>query len=145
MRFEGQLAVVTGANSGIGRATAIRLLEEGATVVAVKLEHSDPWPPLLVGRVDTVVADVADPATPGAVVALPAVTTGRWAFSSTLRASFVSLRFFDTQRSEGDRVLAVNPAGVSFSRRLCAVVWSNRRPRAVSSTSPRCTPWSRSR
>jgi NAD(P)-dependent dehydrogenase (short-subunit alcohol dehydrogenase family) len=73
MRFEGQLAVVTGANSAIGRASAIRLLEEGAMVVVADLEHSDPLPPLAVERVDTVVAKRADPATPGAVVA----ATGR--------------------------------------------------------------------
>lgn len=34
MRFSGKVAVVTGAASGIGRATALRLAAEGATVVA---------------------------------------------------------------------------------------------------------------
>ena len=34
MRFSGKTAVVTGAASGIGRATALRLVAEGATVVA---------------------------------------------------------------------------------------------------------------
>ena len=33
-RFEGKTAVVTGAGSGIGKATTLRLLAEGATVVA---------------------------------------------------------------------------------------------------------------
>ncbi|GLU46144.1 3-oxoacyl-ACP reductase [Nocardiopsis ansamitocini] len=39
-RFEGRVAVITGAGSGIGRATALRLAAEGATIVAVDLDTS---------------------------------------------------------------------------------------------------------
>lgn len=38
-RFAGQTAIVTGAGSGIGLATSRRLLEEGATVVAIDLRQ----------------------------------------------------------------------------------------------------------
>jgi NAD(P)-dependent dehydrogenase (short-subunit alcohol dehydrogenase family) len=37
-RFHGRTAVVTGAGSGLGRASAIRLAEEGAAVVAVDID-----------------------------------------------------------------------------------------------------------
>ena len=38
MRLSGKIAVVTGAASGIGRATALRFVEEGATVVAADID-----------------------------------------------------------------------------------------------------------
>ena len=40
MRFDGKVAVVTGAASGIGRATALRLADEGAMVVAGDIDEA---------------------------------------------------------------------------------------------------------
>ncbi|RPI23114.1 MAG: SDR family NAD(P)-dependent oxidoreductase [Chloroflexota bacterium] len=47
-RFTGKTAIVTGAGSGIGRATAIRLANEGARVIAVDMVNE---------RLDQLVAD----------------------------------------------------------------------------------------
>lgn len=40
MRFEGKTALITGGASGIGRATAARLVSEGATVVVADLDET---------------------------------------------------------------------------------------------------------
>ena len=56
-RYEGRVALVTGAASGIGKATVERLLEEGASIVAVDVQATPED-----DRVVAVVGSVADPA-----------------------------------------------------------------------------------
>ncbi|WIJ46050.1 SDR family NAD(P)-dependent oxidoreductase [Curtobacterium citreum] len=65
-RFAGKTIIVTGAGSGIGRATATRIAHEGGRVVATDVvpERLDALRNDLPGlAVETVVGDVADPAT----------------------------------------------------------------------------------
>jgi NAD(P)-dependent dehydrogenase (short-subunit alcohol dehydrogenase family) len=63
-RFDGRVAIVTGAASGIGRATVARLVDEGASVVAVDVRPSEQAG----DRVHEVVGDISDPATSTAAV-----------------------------------------------------------------------------
>lgn len=63
-RFDGVKVLLTGAGSGIGRATALRLVSEGAAVFAVDLSHEGLADTAAAaaapGRILTHVADVAD-------------------------------------------------------------------------------------
>jgi NAD(P)-dependent dehydrogenase (short-subunit alcohol dehydrogenase family) len=107
-RFEGKTVLVTGAASGIGRATAERLLGEGATVVGVDLapgaiEEGD--------RYRFVAADVRDDEAVGSAVAAAVDAGGR--LDGVVHAAGVAgggaVHLLD--RAEWDRVLAVNLTG----------------------------------
>jgi NAD(P)-dependent dehydrogenase (short-subunit alcohol dehydrogenase family) len=73
-RLEGKRAIVTGAGSGIGRASALRFAEEGARVLAVDLVEAGVRETAAQiaragGVAETVAADAADDATVAALVA----------------------------------------------------------------------------
>jgi NAD(P)-dependent dehydrogenase (short-subunit alcohol dehydrogenase family) len=79
MTFEGKVALVTGAGSGIGRATTLRLVSEGATVFAHdvdegRLKETDE---LAGGGLATRVGDVTDPDECKAAVAAAVGELGR--------------------------------------------------------------------
>ncbi len=70
-RFAGKVAIVTGAGSGIGRATAVRLVDEGARVVAtdVVADRMADLERELGGGVVTVTGDISSEAVVQQVVA----------------------------------------------------------------------------
>lgn len=110
-RFEGRTALVTGGGSGIGRATVHRLVEEGASVLAVDVSEpglgetkagaSRP------DAVTTLVGDVSDPAlAPAAVAAVEQLHL-------LVNAAGI-LRFEHSHEADMDaweRILAVNLTG----------------------------------
>jgi NAD(P)-dependent dehydrogenase (short-subunit alcohol dehydrogenase family) len=114
MRFSQKVAVVTGANSGIGRATALRLLEEGATVVAVDLEHTQPWPAEYEQQVDRLSLDVAEPEAPARLDAHLRAEHGSVDVLANVAGILRIAPFLEVARADWDRVLAVNLTGVFF-------------------------------
>src|SRR5579864_5746723 len=81
-RFEGKVALVTGATTGIGQATAVRLAADGAVVGVNHLPHQDPAGTLQRigeegGQGFGVVADMRDPVQVTAMVRTVAERGGR--------------------------------------------------------------------
>jgi NAD(P)-dependent dehydrogenase (short-subunit alcohol dehydrogenase family) len=114
MRFSDKVAVVTGADSGIGRATATRLLAEGATVFGVDLKHTEPWPDPGAGRLRLLDLDVADPATAGQLDAILRAEAGHVDILANVAGILHIAPFLEVSREDWERVLAVNLTGVFF-------------------------------
>lgn len=119
-RFEGRTVVVTGAGSGIGLATAVRLLAEGADVVATDVvaarldaltqEHGG-------DRLVTVVGDVATASTIDALLTAAGGQVDALANVAGIMDGFLPPSEVDD--ATWDRVLAVNLTG---PMRLCRAV-----------------------
>jgi NAD(P)-dependent dehydrogenase (short-subunit alcohol dehydrogenase family) len=114
MRFSDKVAVVTGANSGIGRATATRLLAEGATVFAVDVQQDRPWPDPDPGRLHLLELDVADPDAPERLEARLRAAGGRVDVLANVAGILHIAPFLEVRRDDWQRVLAVNLTGVFF-------------------------------
>jgi NAD(P)-dependent dehydrogenase (short-subunit alcohol dehydrogenase family) len=122
MRFSDKVAVVTGADSGIGRATATRLLAEGATVFAVDRRHTRPWPDPYPDRLRLLDLDVADPATCERLESLLRAETQHVDVLANVAGILHIAPFLEVTREDWDRVLAVNLTGVFFLSQAVARV-----------------------
>lgn len=119
---DGIVAIVTGAGSGIGRATAARLASEGAIVVAADIDRDglDETAELLDGRVDVQTVDVRRPED---VDRLVSDTVERFGHVDTMIANagvVVDRPFLETTPEELENVLGVNLKGVFFCGQAAA-------------------------
>jgi NAD(P)-dependent dehydrogenase (short-subunit alcohol dehydrogenase family) len=105
-RLAGQVALVTGAASGIGAAVARRFAEEGAKVVAADLAQIPAAP-----GIEPQALDVSDPESVDAAVAAMLARHGR--IDSLVHAAGIGQEFpfLDTPLATFDRIIAVNLRG----------------------------------
>lgn len=104
MRFEGRVAIVTGAASGIGRATADRLADEGAIVVRadVAKEGLDD---------DGIVGDVSDPSFAPLLVTQAVERHGRLDVLANVAGILRTANTHEHSLDTWDQVLAINLTG----------------------------------
>ncbi len=118
MDIKGKVALITGAGSGIGRATALRLARDGAAVVVADIDEAGGRETVsqidaVVGRAAFVQADVTSEADVQAMVALTEQTFGGLDILHNNAGIITGLpRYPDGDTDDWSRLLDVNLRGV---------------------------------
>jgi NAD(P)-dependent dehydrogenase (short-subunit alcohol dehydrogenase family) len=115
-RFDGKVALVTGATSGIGQATALRLAADGALVAVNRRPDLDAVETLdriaaAGGKAFDVAADMRDPAAVAAMVAEVAQRGGRLDYVVSNAAINPSLSWDETSFADFDQLFETNVRG----------------------------------
>jgi NAD(P)-dependent dehydrogenase (short-subunit alcohol dehydrogenase family) len=120
--MEGKVAVVTGAASGMGRATALRFASKGARVVAADVNETGlaEVSAAAGGEVLAVTADVSDREQVDALVQRALDRFGAVDVMVANAGIGLGKSFLDTTEADFDRVLAVNLKGVLFCGQAAA-------------------------
>jgi meso-butanediol dehydrogenase / (S,S)-butanediol dehydrogenase / diacetyl reductase len=109
-RFDGKVALVTGAGSGIGRAVTVRLADEGAAVLAVDLspERLKETQTLTSGEVVARQADLSDPDACVAAVAACVDELGRLDVLGNVAGIYLAEHTPKVTREDYRKVMAIN-------------------------------------
>jgi NAD(P)-dependent dehydrogenase (short-subunit alcohol dehydrogenase family) len=116
--FEGRVAIVSGASSGIGKATAQKLAQDGASLVllaaaedARDLSRAESELGAAGGRVIAIGADIGDPAAARTAVQAAIQEFGRLDHVVSNAGIIGHGEFFDQTIEEFDRMMTVNVRG----------------------------------
>lgn len=129
MKLESQVAIVTGAGSGIGRAIALRFAEEGADIVIVysrndaNAQESAHMIEALGRRATVCKADVSDGPAVARVVDQVVETLGRIDCLVNNAGIYMSASLFDMTEELWDRVLDVDLKSVYLCTQAVARYW----------------------
>lgn len=120
MRFDGKVALVTGAGSGLGRAIALRLAQEGASIVASDINQASAGETVSLiesggGRSASVEQNVADPAHAECAVQTAVEKFGGLHLAvNNAGIPGANLPIADLELTDWDRLIAINLSGVAY-------------------------------
>jgi NAD(P)-dependent dehydrogenase (short-subunit alcohol dehydrogenase family) len=148
-RVAGKIAVVTGAAGGLGRAIAVRLAEEGATLVLADIEQAglaetERQIRARQGRTTSIEADVTDEANVEAMFAAASGTHGRIDILVNNVGGGQCAHIWEARVSEWDHIMRLNLRSAFLCTRAAAVHMKERRSGRIinlSSGSREGTPW----